>query len=544
MPRLGQIATAGVAVSLAIPAAGLVARNATGDGTCTKTTVAILGGGMAGISAAQALTNNSISDFLILEYNDYIGGRVQHTTFGKQEDGSPYTVELGANWIQGLGQSGGPENPIWTLAKKYRLKNTFSNYSSILTYNETGASDYTHLLDEYSEAYEKASANAGRLLAENLQDQTARAGLALSGWNPKHSDMAAQAVEWWNWDWESAVSPEQSSLIFGVAGSNLSLNQFSNENNLVIDSRGYNYIIRQEASTFLKDNDARLRLNNHITDIHYSDDGVTIYSDDGGCVSAAYAICTFSVGVLQNDVVTFTPELPEWKRTSIQKFTMGTYTKIFMQFNETFWPQDTQYFLYASPTRRGWYPVFQSLSTEGFLPGSNILFVTVVAGGSYRVEQQTDEQTKAEIMQVLRDMYPDTTVPEPTAFMYPRWTKTPWAYGSYSNWPAGTTLEMHQNLRANAGRLWFAGEATSAEYYGFLHGAWFEGREAGYQIASVMQDKCVEVYNGTQFCGETRPHYEKLHGTSPLQNYNVLNGWATSSFYSSAAAAAAAKDAE
>ena len=34
----------------------------------------------------------------------------------------------------------------------------------------------------------------------------------------------------------------------------------------------------------------------------------------------------------------------------------------------------------------------------------------------------------------------------------------------------GTSLEMHQNLRANVGRLFFAGEATSAEYYGFLHG--------------------------------------------------------------------------
>lgn len=335
-------------------------------------------------------------------------------------------------------------------------------------------------------------------------------------------------------DWENAVPPEQSSLIFGVAGANLSFNQFSDENNLVIDPRGYNYIIQQEAYTFLKEDDPRLRLNNQITNITYRDDGVTIHSDDGSCVSAAYAICTFSVGVLQNDVVAFEPELPQWKRTSIQKFTMGTYTKIFLQFNETFWPEDTQFFLYASPTKRGWYPVFQSLSTEGFMPSSNIIFVTVVADGSYRVEQQTDEETQEEIMEVLREMYPDVNIPEPTAFMYPRWTKTPWAYGSYSNWPVGTTLEMHQNLRANTGRLWFAGEATSAEYFGFLHGAWFEGREAGYQISSVMQNKCVQVYNNTQFCGETRPHYDKLSGTSPLESYNLLNGWATSSFYSAA----------
>ncbi|KAJ2968877.1 hypothetical protein NQ176_g8960 [Zarea fungicola] len=384
MPTLQRLVTAAALAGLAAPAAGLVAKNGTGQGTCTKTTVAILGGGMAGIAAAQALTNNSITDFIILEYNDKIGGRAIHTNFGKQADGSPYVIELGANWIQGLGHAGGPENPIWTLAKKYGLKNTYSNYSSILTYNETGASDYSSLLDTYTDAYDKAASTAGRLLAENIQDQTARAGLALAGWNPKHSDMAAQAVEWWNWDWEDAAPPEQSSLIFGVAGSNLTFNQFSDENNLVIDPRGYNYIIEQEAATFLQHNDPRLRLNNHVTNVTYSDHGVTIYSDDGSCVSAAYAICTFSVGVLQNDVVAFQPELPRWKNTAIQKFSMGTYTKIFLQFNETFWPEDTQYFLYASPTTRGYYPVFQSLSTEGFMPGSNIIFVTVVADESYR----------------------------------------------------------------------------------------------------------------------------------------------------------------
>lgn len=78
------------------------------------------------------------------------------------------------------------------------MKNTYSNYSSILTYNETGLTDYSKLIDEYSEANEKMSATAGRLLVNNEQDQTVRAGLALAGWNPKHSDMAAQAVEWFN----------------------------------------------------------------------------------------------------------------------------------------------------------------------------------------------------------------------------------------------------------------------------------------------------------------------------------------------------------
>lgn len=195
------------------------------DQQCRQTTVAILGAGVSGITAAQALANQSISDFLIVEANDYIGGRAKHTTFGKKADGSPYTVELGANWVQGLGTEGGPENPVWTFAKKWNITNTYSNYSSILTYNETGFSDYSDLLDKYDEASTILEQNAGYILTENLQDISARAGLSLAGWKPK-KDPAAQATEWWDWDFESAYSPDQSGLLYGIANSNATWYQF------------------------------------------------------------------------------------------------------------------------------------------------------------------------------------------------------------------------------------------------------------------------------------------------------------------------------
>lgn len=84
-------------------------------------------------------------------------------------------------------------------AQKYHLANTYSDYSSILTYDETGYSNYSNLIDEYSDAYDTAAAKAGRFLVQNLQDETMRAGLSLAGWNPRHSDMKKQAAEWWNW---------------------------------------------------------------------------------------------------------------------------------------------------------------------------------------------------------------------------------------------------------------------------------------------------------------------------------------------------------
>lgn len=94
---------------------------------CRKTEVAVLGAGVAGITAAWALHNASVDDFIIVERNDYIGGRMAHTTFGMDPDGEPYTIELGANWVQGLGSPGGPENPIWTFAKQYNISNTVRN---------------------------------------------------------------------------------------------------------------------------------------------------------------------------------------------------------------------------------------------------------------------------------------------------------------------------------------------------------------------------------------------------------------------------------
>ena len=106
------------------------------------------------------------------------------------------------------------------------------------------------------------------------------------------------------------------------------------------------------------------------------------------------------------------------------------------------------------------------------------------------VETQDDETTKEQIMVTLRNMYgPD--IPDPIDFFYPRWGHTPWAYGSYSNWPPGLTLEGHQNLRANVGPVSFAGEATSAEFYGYLHGAWFEGKFVGDTIAVKVNGKKV-----------------------------------------------------
>jgi polyamine oxidase len=134
---------------------------------------------------------------------------------------------------------------------------------------------------------------------------------------------------------------------------------------------------------------------------------------------------------------------------------------------------------------RGRYPIWQSLDHVDFLPGSGIVFVTVTVSTtaplralladrndtqgdfSLRIEGMEDSDVQDEVMEVLRAMYPNMTVPDPVAFHFKRWNADPLFRGSYSNWPASFVPGQGENLRATVDqRLWFAGEATSLKYYG------------------------------------------------------------------------------
>lgn len=174
-----------------------------------------------------------------------------------------------------------------------------------------------------------AEANAGTALSENLQDVSGRTGLSLAGWKPR-KDMHAQAVEWWSWDWETSSPPEQSSFVFGVARNNLTFNQFSDENNFVTDQRGFNKFVIDEASEFLAGDDTSILLERVVTGVTYSRDGVTVQLDQDECIEAQHAICTFSLGVLQSEIVKVRPALTDLEKGSYRVISDGNlYENLF-----------------------------------------------------------------------------------------------------------------------------------------------------------------------------------------------------------------------
>ncbi|KAF8269637.1 amine oxidase [Lactarius quietus] len=449
------------------------------------TQVLILGGGVAGIIAARSLAAQGITDFIIIEARNELGGRMRSATFGAPNN--QLTIELGANWVHGTQEGDGPANPIYKLAIKHNLDLVETDSStSITTYDTNGAVDYMDVVNDAFDAYSKLTVAAGARIPGNFVDLSARAGYALIGQKQPQTPHE-MASEYFAFDFSDGQPPEQSSFLASAWAENFTYEVdqggFSDEDLLSIDQRGFKYLIQAEAAEFLTP--LQVRLQSTVATIEYSDSAVSVTLTDGTRLTAPYAICTFSVGVLQNDDVRFDPPMPEWKVEAIHSIAMIPYTKLFLQFPEKFW-FDTEFALYAD-NERGRYPIWQSLDLDGFMPGSGVIFATVTGDFAKRIEAMTDAQVQAEMMEILRAMFPNVAIPEPTAFLFPRWYSDPLYRGSYSNWTPSVIPQHLINLGVSLGRLWFAGEGTSVRYFGYLHGAYFEGEAAASQIVHCIK---------------------------------------------------------
>lgn len=167
----------------------------------------------------------------------------------------------------------------------------------------------------------------------------------------------------------------------------------------------------------------------------------------------------------------------------------ASYTKIFFQFDPdgSFGPLDVENIIHASPVERAYYNTWQSLTLDHSFQGSGLMFATMYTQHAHKVEAQSDKETKKQALNMLRRMFGAENVPEPLHFMYPRWGMEPWAYGSYSYWAVGYAVQQHENLRANVGRLWFAGEALETKYQGTVHGAWLVGQTVGARLVHCLR---------------------------------------------------------
>ena len=229
------------------------------------------------------------------------------------------------------------------------------------------------------------------------RDMPISVALKLLGW--RSNTPAKKALSWFELDFEYGVGEKETSL------NNMAFPP--EEDFFVTDQRGYWTIF----SDFYKPFQDKILLNKAVRKIRYSDDSITVVTNDGEVYSADYALSTFSSGVLGSNFIRFSPPLPKWKREAIYRFRPVYFTKIFLKFPYDFW-DDHEWIMHASQ-KPGNFPTFYDLNRPGFFPGSNVLFTVVTGDEALRVEKQRESKTKKDVMDALRKMY-GNKIPEAT----------------------------------------------------------------------------------------------------------------------------------
>ncbi|KAJ7135784.1 amine oxidase [Mycena epipterygia] len=448
-----------------------------------------------GIIAARALYNQSV-DFVIIEAGDELGGRLKSYQFGNK------TVEAGGDSIEGTQTGSGPSNPIFELAQKHSIETQFTDFvHSITTFDSSGQVNFIDIVNSAASDFTNLTVAAGARVQKNQTDLNARAGYSLSG-AKRADDSHRKAAEYYQFDGGYGQSPEQTSWVAASWNSNATFNLFSDEELLSIDQRGFKAIVQEEAKQFVAP--GQMFLNSIVKTISYSSRGVNATLANGTSFTGYYAICTFSLGVLQNDDVKFQPPLPDYKLEAIQSMKMATHVKIFFHFPKKFW-FDTEIALYADK-ERGRYPIWESLDHDKYFPGSGIIYVTVAGDFAERVEALPDSQVQEEALAVLKSMYPKISIPKPLDIWFRHWHSDPLYRDSYPNWPASFRSEYHDNLVANVGRLYFAGDHTDKLYYGFVHGAYYSGFDAGTAVANCVSNGGCADMSHVDVVQNTRPY--------------------------------------
>ena len=117
------------------------------------------------------------------------------------------------------------------------------------------------------------------------------------------------------------------------------------------------------------------------------------------------------------------------------------------------------------------FQTWQNMEAGGryFPRGTNVLLCTV--GGEFydTISSMSSEEVLEEMFSVLRNMYGHRAV-RPEEIFIPDWASNPLFLGTWATRPLDMEHLTH-HLQAPLGRLYFAGEAFSQQYYGNLHGA-------------------------------------------------------------------------
>jgi monoamine oxidase len=435
-------------LALAVPASARAARSRR---------VAVIGAGMAGLACARRLVAAG-AETIVLEARDRIGGRI-HTD--RRWPGLP--VDLGASWIHGV--SG---NPVAALAREAGARHAATSYEASVAYSPGGDTvdidaDFMRMEGLIEEARELVGDfDEDVSLKEAVEahpdyrrlDERGRAIL-------DHVVNSVFAIDHGaDWSELSAWSLDEGG---GYGGAD------------VLFPDGY------DAVPALLARGLDIRLGAVVTAVSIAGDGATVRLSDGRSITADHVVVTAPLGVLKEGRIAFEPGLPRGHREAIERLGFGVLEKCCLRFDKPFWPRDVDWIEFVS-SRRGECAEWFSHARATGAP----LLVGFQGGNAARSLAALDDGAIVDAaLGALRAMF-GSDVPAPAGSIVTRWAADPFSRGAYSFNAVGSDGAVRRAMAEPVdGRLFFAGEAISADHFATTHGAYLSGLAAADRVLAA-----------------------------------------------------------
>jgi len=272
--------------------------------------------------------------------------------------------------------------------------------------------------------------------------------------------------------------------------------------------------------------------------------GVQITTDAGMVYSARRAVVTLPLGVLQAGSVSFSPSLPEVKERAIRRLQCGAMAKVYLSFPRCFW----------ASTATGWgicgtsgdqpeslferalfFPYFRGRS-DGGPKSASVMCILLYGKAAIAIESKSDAEVASAAVAALsravacpgsKAHFPAIGgkarfVPEPTSVSISRWMSDPYSRCAWTAFGIGSSPADCEALARPIGddrRISFAGEHTTVDEMGTVHGAWLTGlREAEQVLMACMIDGrfepgpgCATAASWMLYCRDGLARAQALH---------------------------------
>jgi len=410
--------------------------------------IAIIGAGAAGLGAARALENSGLS-LLVLEARYRVGGRGFTIVIGRGDTDMAVpniTFDLGCGWLHSA-----DKNSFVPIAEQLnfeidKTRPPWREQGFDAVFPQKQRLDFIGALDAFYDRAEQAAKDSRDAPANTCLEPGNR-------WNPMIDAISTY-----------------------VNGSEL--DQVSILDMEAYQDTGINWRVRRGFGSLMMAYGAPcpLALDTQVTLIDHSGPRVRIETSKG-TLSAAKAIVTVPTNLIADEAIRFHPALPA-KVDAARGLPLGLANKVTLSLDqpETL-PEEGSLRGATMRTAMGAYHLrpFGQACIEGFF-GGRFARELEDAGRGALAAQAIDE-----IVAMLGSDYRRRL----KLLMETRWAHDPFARGSYSH-----ALPGHAGARAVLaapvdGRLFFAGEASSPNFFSTAHGARDSGERAAREVLAA-----------------------------------------------------------